>query len=65
VDAGQDSFSLEGLDPKAEQARDRLATHLARTDQLANRFEAKRAATTANEHSAASWTSLTQTAFDP
>jgi hypothetical protein len=34
----------------ALQARDRLATHLAKTDRLANRFEAKRAAT---EHSAA------------
>jgi acyl-[acyl-carrier-protein] desaturase len=48
-----DLFGLEGLDPQAEQARDRLATHLAKTDRLANRFEAKRAATAANEHSAA------------
>jgi acyl-[acyl-carrier-protein] desaturase len=46
-------FSLEGLQPEAEQARDRLATHLAKTDRLASRFEAKRAATAANEHSAA------------
>jgi hypothetical protein len=37
-------FGLEGLDPQAEQARDRLATHLAKTDRLASRFEAKRAA---------------------
>ena len=35
-------FSLEGLDPEAEQARDRLAAHLAKTDRLASRFEAKR-----------------------
>jgi acyl-[acyl-carrier-protein] desaturase len=48
-----DLFSLVGLDPQAEQARDRLAAHLAKTDRLANRFEAKRAATAANEHSAA------------
>jgi acyl-[acyl-carrier-protein] desaturase len=46
-------FSLEGLDSQAEQARERLATHRAKTDRLANRFEAKRAATAANEHSAA------------
>ena len=46
-------FGLEGLDPQTEQARDRLATHLAKTDRLANRFEAKRAATAANEYSAA------------
>jgi acyl-[acyl-carrier-protein] desaturase len=46
-------FSLEGLDPQAEQARDQLAAHLAKTDRLASRFEAKRAATAANEHSAA------------
>ena len=35
-------FSLEGLHPQAEQARDRLAAHLAKTDRLASRFEAKR-----------------------
>jgi acyl-[acyl-carrier-protein] desaturase len=47
-------FQLEGLDPQAEQARDRLATHLAKTDRLASRFEAKRAATaTTNQTSAA------------
>ena len=28
-------FDLQGLDPQAEQARDRLATHLAKTDRLA------------------------------
>ena len=38
-------FGLQGLDPEAEQARDRLAAHLAKTDRLASRFEAKRAAT--------------------
>jgi acyl-[acyl-carrier protein] desaturase len=48
-----DLFGLEGLHPQAEQARDQLAAHLAKTDRLANRFEAKRAATAANEHSAA------------
>jgi acyl-[acyl-carrier protein] desaturase len=47
-------FQLEGLQPEAAQARDRLATHLAKTDRLASRFEAKRAATaTATEASAA------------
>jgi len=46
-------FGLEGLHPQAEQARERLAVHLAKTDRLASRFEAKRAATTANEQSAA------------
>jgi acyl-[acyl-carrier-protein] desaturase len=35
-------FQLEDLEPQADQARDRLATHLAKTDQLASRFEAKR-----------------------
>jgi hypothetical protein len=41
------------LQPEADQARDRLAAHLAKTDRLASRFEAKRAATAAvNEHSA-------------
>jgi acyl-[acyl-carrier-protein] desaturase len=35
-------FQLEGLHPQAEQARDRLAAHLAKTDRLASRFEAKR-----------------------
>jgi acyl-[acyl-carrier-protein] desaturase len=35
-------FGLEGLNSRAEQARDRLATHLAKTDRLASRFEAKR-----------------------
>jgi acyl-[acyl-carrier-protein] desaturase len=35
-------FDLEGLPPEAEQARDRLADHLAKTDRLASRFEAKR-----------------------
>jgi acyl-[acyl-carrier-protein] desaturase len=54
-----DLFGLQGLDPQAEQARDRLAAHrlaahLAKTDRLASRFEAKRAATaTANERRAA------------
>ena len=46
-------FALEGLPPEADQARDRLAAHLAKTDRLASRFEAKRAAATANEQSAA------------
>jgi acyl-[acyl-carrier-protein] desaturase len=47
-------FDLEGLPPEADQARQRLATHLDRTDRLASRFEAKRAATAAaNETSAA------------
>jgi acyl-[acyl-carrier-protein] desaturase len=45
-----DLFDLPGLRPEAEQARERLAAHLAKTDRLASRFEAKRAATaTANE----------------
>jgi acyl-[acyl-carrier protein] desaturase len=35
-------FSLEGLPPQADQARERLAAHLAKTDRLASRFEAKR-----------------------
>jgi acyl-[acyl-carrier-protein] desaturase len=36
-------FAFEGLNSRAEQARDRLAAHLAKTDdRLANRFEAKR-----------------------
>jgi acyl-[acyl-carrier-protein] desaturase len=35
-------FALEGLNSQAEQARDRLAAHLAKTDRLASRFEAKR-----------------------
>jgi acyl-[acyl-carrier-protein] desaturase len=35
-------FQLEGLQPQAEQAQDRLAAHLAKTDRLASRFEAKR-----------------------
>jgi acyl-[acyl-carrier-protein] desaturase len=35
-------FDLQGLDPQAEQDRERLAAHLAKTDRLANRFEAKR-----------------------
>ena len=35
-------FDLQGLRPKAEQARERLAAHLAKTDGLASRFEAKR-----------------------
>jgi acyl-[acyl-carrier-protein] desaturase len=47
-------FALEGLQPEADQARDRLATHLAKIDRLASRFEAKRAATaTTNQTSAA------------
>jgi acyl-[acyl-carrier protein] desaturase len=47
-------FQLEDLHPQADQARERLATHLAKTDRLASRFEAKRAATaTANQTSAA------------
>jgi acyl-[acyl-carrier-protein] desaturase len=40
-------FQLDGLHPQAEQARDRLAAHLAKTDRLARRFEAKRAAAAA------------------
>jgi len=35
-------FDLDGLHPQAEQARDRLAAHPAKTDRLASRFEAKR-----------------------
>jgi acyl-[acyl-carrier-protein] desaturase len=35
-------FQLEGLHPQADQDRERLAAHLAKTDRLANRFEAKR-----------------------
>jgi fatty acid desaturase len=35
-------FDLQGLRPEAEQARERLAAHLAKTDRLASRFEAKR-----------------------
>jgi acyl-[acyl-carrier-protein] desaturase len=35
-------FDLDGLQPQAEQARERLAAHLAKTDRLASRFEAKR-----------------------
>jgi acyl-[acyl-carrier-protein] desaturase len=35
-------FQLDGLHPRAEQARDRLAAHLDKTDRLASRFEAKR-----------------------
>jgi hypothetical protein len=35
-------YQLDGLDPQADQARDRLAAHLAKTDRLAGRFEAKR-----------------------
>jgi acyl-[acyl-carrier-protein] desaturase len=46
-------FALEGLHPEAEQARQRLAAHLAMTDRLASRFEAKRAATAANQTRAA------------
>jgi hypothetical protein len=47
-------FQVQGLRPEAEQARDRLAAYLAKTDRLASRFEAKRAATAAaNEASAA------------
>jgi acyl-[acyl-carrier-protein] desaturase len=34
-------FGLEGLQSEAEQARERLAAHLAKTDRLASRFEAK------------------------
>jgi hypothetical protein len=45
-------FALEGLNSQAEQDRERLAAHLAKTDRLASRFEAKRAAATANEASA-------------
>jgi acyl-[acyl-carrier-protein] desaturase len=40
-------FGVEGLQPQADQARERLAAHLAKTDRLASRFEAKRAATVA------------------
>jgi acyl-[acyl-carrier-protein] desaturase len=46
-------FGLEDLQPEADQARERLAAHLAKTDRLASRFEAKRATTAANEQSAA------------
>ncbi|MDF2739771.1 MAG: hypothetical protein K0S88_1138, partial [Actinomycetia bacterium] len=47
-------FALEGLQPEADQARDRLAAHLAKTDRLASRFEAKRsAAAAANQARAA------------
>jgi acyl-[acyl-carrier-protein] desaturase len=35
-------FQLEDLQPQAEQARERLASHLDKTDRLAGRFEAKR-----------------------
>jgi acyl-[acyl-carrier protein] desaturase len=35
-------FDLESLQPEADQARERLAAHLAKLDRLANRFEAKR-----------------------
>jgi acyl-[acyl-carrier-protein] desaturase len=35
-------FDLQGLPPEAEQARERLTAHLAKTDRLASRFEAKR-----------------------
>jgi acyl-[acyl-carrier-protein] desaturase len=35
-------FQIQGLDPEAEQARDRLAAHREKTDRLASRFEAKR-----------------------
>jgi acyl-[acyl-carrier-protein] desaturase len=42
-------FGLQGLDPQAEQARERLAAHLAKTDRLANRFQAKRATAAANQ----------------
>jgi Fatty acid desaturase len=35
-------FDLESLQPQADQARERLAAHLAKTDRLASRFEAKR-----------------------
>jgi acyl-[acyl-carrier-protein] desaturase len=35
-------FQIQGLDPQAEQARDRLTAHLAKTNRLASRFEAKR-----------------------
>jgi acyl-[acyl-carrier-protein] desaturase len=35
-------FGLRGLDPQAEQARERLTAHLAKTDRLASRFEANR-----------------------
>ena len=44
-------FDLEGLDPDAEQARDRLATFLAELDASATRFEDKRAAR-ADRHAA-------------
>jgi acyl-[acyl-carrier-protein] desaturase len=37
-----DLFGLRGLDPQAEQARERLTAYLAKTDRLASRFEAKR-----------------------
>jgi hypothetical protein len=40
--SGWNLFDLDGLHPRAEQARERLAAHLAKTDRLASRFEAKR-----------------------
>ena len=47
-------FQLEELHPQAEKAREQLAAHLDKTDRLASRFEAKRAATAAaNEDRAA------------
>ena len=42
ADATVPLFQLEDLEPQADQARDRLAAHLAKTDRLASRFEAKR-----------------------
>ncbi len=41
-------FELEGLDGAAEEARQRLATHLAKLDVAAARFEAKLAAAAAS-----------------
>ena len=35
-------FQLQDLRRKAEQARERLAAHLAKTNRIASRFEAKR-----------------------
>ena len=47
-----DLFQIQGLRPEADKARDQLAAHLGKTDRLASRFEAKRAAVTAAEATA-------------
>ncbi len=46
-------FELEGLDAAAEEARRRLAEHLAKVDAAATRFEAKMASSTAPRIAAA------------